>query len=121
MGFLGILVLVILAISAVLLILVVLVQDEEGEGIGGLFSGGSSTPFGSRSGNILTRFTAILAVIFLSCVFILAWLNRSPSEGNVIGKARQEALETSESSTWWVELDKTNSGAQPDSAPSGGE
>jgi preprotein translocase subunit SecG len=128
MGFLGIAILVILTISAVLLILVILVQDEEGEGIGGLFGGGSSTAFGSRSGNILTRFTAILAVIFLFCAFALAWINRSPSAGNVIGKARQETLKEGESSTWWAEMGGTQagtssagSGALPESAPTGGE
>jgi preprotein translocase subunit SecG len=108
----------------VLLVLVVLLQDEEGEGVGGLFSGGSSTAFGSRTGNILTRFTAILAAIFLFCAFALAWLNRSPSVGNVIGKARQETLKEGESSTWWAELNKTppaaeGGAAQPESAPTG--
>ena len=56
MGLIGIVLLVILVISAVLLVLVVLVQDEQGEGIGGIFGGGSNTAFGSRSGNVLTRF-----------------------------------------------------------------
>ena len=128
MGFLGISILVILTISAVLLVLVILVQDEEGEGIGGLFGGGSSTAFGSRSGNILTRFTSILAVIFLFCAFALAWINRSPSAGNVIGKARQETLKEGEATTWWAEMGEAQpetsaagSDALPESAPSGGE
>ena len=56
MGIIGIVLLVIMAISAVLLVLVVLVQDDQGEGIGGIFGGGSNTAFGSRSGNVLTRF-----------------------------------------------------------------
>ncbi len=120
MGFLGIVILVILAISAVLLVLVVLVQDEEGEGIGGLFGGGSATPFGSRSGNILTKFTTVLATIFIACAFLLAWINRTPSSGNVVGKAREEALKQSESSgTWWAEMKTTTPTGAESTAPSG--
>lgn len=103
MGLIGIVLIAILVISAVLLVLVVLVQDEQGEGIGGIFGGGSSTAFGSRSGNVLTRFTAILAAIFLFCCFGVAWINRMPSAGNVIGKARQQDLSQTDQQNWWVQ------------------
>ncbi len=103
MGLIGIVLLVVVVLSAVLLVLLVLIQDEQGEGIGGIFGGGSSTPFGSRAGNILTRFTAVLATIFLVCTFALAWLNRTPETGNVIGKARQQQLQTTTAQDWWVE------------------
>lgn len=103
MGLIGIVLLVVVVLSAALLVLLVLIQDEHGEGIGGIFGGGSSTPFGSRAGNILTRFTAVLATIFLACTFTLAWLNRSPETGNVVGKARQQQLQTGTGQDWWVE------------------
>ncbi len=102
MGLLGIIILVIMVIAAILLVLVVLIQDEEGEGIGGIFSGGSSTPFGSRAGNVLTRFTAILATVFFVSAFFLAYLNKTPDTGNVIGKARQESI--SQDNSWWTPL-----------------
>jgi preprotein translocase subunit SecG len=102
MAIIGIVLLVIMAISAVLLVLVVLVQDDQGEGIGGIFGGGSNTAFGSRSGNVLTRFTAVLAAIFLISVFGMAWINRTPAAGNVLSKARQEAL-AGGSNSWWVQ------------------
>ena len=113
MGLIGIVLLVILVISAVLLVLVVLVQDEQGEGIGGIFGGGSSTAFGSRSGNVLTRFTAVLATVFLVCCFGMAWLSRTPSAGNVIGKARQQALSTTEQQSWWVQTPVAPGGISP--------
>jgi preprotein translocase subunit SecG len=102
MGVIGIVLIVILVISAILLVLVILVQDDQGEGVGGLFGGGSNTAFGSRSGNVLTRFTAGLAAVFLVCCFGLAWINRTPSEGNVLGKARQSALSTTTEQSWYL-------------------
>jgi preprotein translocase subunit SecG len=92
--------LVIFVISSLLLIAIVLIQDEQGEGIGGLFGGGSSTPFGSRSGNVLTRITSILGAIFILTSFGLAWMSRTPESGDVVGAARrQQAAETT--LEWW--------------------
>jgi len=112
MAVIGIVLLVIMAVSAVLLVLVVLVQDDQGEGIGGIFGGGSNTAFGSRSGNVLTRFTAVLAAIFLISVFGMAWVNRSPAAGNVLSKARQEAL-AGGSNSWWVQAPSSNTSNTP--------
>ena len=103
MGIIGVVLLVMMAISSVLLVLVVLVQDDQGEGIGGIFGGGSNTAFGSRSGNVLTRFTAALAAVFLFCCFGLAWLNRTPTAGDVVSKARQAALNGTGQQSWWVQ------------------
>jgi preprotein translocase subunit SecG len=103
MGLISVVLLVILVVSAVLLVLVVLVQDDQGEGLGGIFGGGSTTPFGSRSGNVLTRFTAILAAVFLFCIFGIAWMNKTPEAGNVIGIAREQSLKGSQQQSWWVQ------------------
>jgi preprotein translocase subunit SecG len=119
MGLISIVLLVILVISAILLVLVVLVQDEQGEGIGGIFGGGSNTAFGSRSGNVLTRFTAVLATIFLVCCFGVAWINRTTSPGNVIGRARQQALGTTEQQSWWVQTTPNAPGATAPAGPGG--
>ncbi len=99
MGILETILLVIFVITALLLILIVLLQDEQGEGIGGIFGGGSTTAFGSRSGNVLTKFTAILGAIFLICSLALAWVGRTVEKGDVLGAARRStAVETEE---WW--------------------
>ena len=104
MSILGIVLLSFFVIVAVLLILLVLAQNEEGEGLGGIFAGGSSTAFGSRSGNVLTRATTVLGALFLVVSLGLALMNRSPSGSGV--EAAGRAL-SSETSTDWFMADET--------------
>ncbi len=102
MAALSILLLIIFAISAVLLLLVVLIQDEQGEGIGGIFGGGGmSGQIGNRKGNFLTRTTTVLGVIFLLSSLGLAWVNRSDSGGDIEAAARQ-AEQGATATEWWV-------------------
>jgi preprotein translocase subunit SecG len=103
MSIISIILVVIFAISALITILIVLIQDDQGEGIGGMFGGGSSTPFGSRSGNVLTRFTAIVATVFICSALALAWVNKGTESSDIIRKARLESLQESEQENWWVE------------------
>lgn len=123
MGLLSIVLLVFFAIAALLMILVIMLQDDQGEGIGGLFGGGSSSAFGSRSGNILTRFTTILGAIFIVGAFALAWLNRTPESTDILEKARLEQVQQAEESNWWVERIQEPEPAiqQPETAPGGEE
>jgi preprotein translocase subunit SecG len=123
MGLLSIVLLVIFALAALLMILVIMLQDDQGEGIGGLFGGGSSSAFGSRSGNILTRFTSILGAIFIVGAFTLAWLNRTPESADIVEKARLEQVQEAEESNWWVERieEPEPSMEQQDTQPEGGE
>ena len=96
--------------SALILILVVLIQDDQGEGLGGLFGGGSSSAFGPRTGNVLTRFTSVVAAIFLVTAFGIAWINRTPETGDILQKARVEQLKEAEDNDWWVkEIDNSQS------------
>ena len=88
MGAISVFLLVVFVILAVLLILLVLAQNEEGDSLGGIFAGGSSTAFGSRSGNILTRITTVLGALFLIISLGLALMNRSPSGSGVEAAGR---------------------------------
>lgn len=104
MGFIGILLLVIFVIVSVLLVLMVLIQNEDGDSLGGIFAGGSSSAFGSRSGNVLTKTTSILGAIFLITSFGLALVNRTPGDTGVETAAKQLQSTTqngSPNSEWW--------------------
>ena len=89
MGILGIVLLVFFVIAAIFLVLLVLFQNEEGDSLGGIFAGGSSTAFGSRSGNVLTRATTVLGALFLTISLGLALMNRTPGTGGVEAAARE--------------------------------
>jgi preprotein translocase subunit SecG len=107
---------VIFVVSAILLTTVILLQDDQGEGIGGLFGGGSGTAFGSRSGNVLTKFTSVLAAVFLITAFAVAWLNRSGSEEDMDAKAKARELEEVEASDWYIRAGEL-SGVEGESVP----
>ena len=81
--------LVFFVVIAILLILLVLVQNEEGDSLGGIFAGGSSSAFGSRSGNVMTRVTTALGSLFLIISLGLALLNRTPGGTGVEAAGRE--------------------------------
>lgn len=103
MGIISLILLVIFVIAAIVMILVILMQDDQGEGVAGMFGGGATTPVGSRSGNVLTRFTSILGAVFIVGAFAVAWLNRTPESSDILERARVERLQAAESQDWWVE------------------
>jgi len=112
MGALSILLLIVFGITSLLLIALVLLQDEGGEGLGGIFGGGGGAgPVGNRSGNILTKSTSVLGAIFLVTAFALAWLNRSPDTGDVEAAARQLEGDGEGAVPWW-EVDEGDDDGQ---------
>ncbi len=98
MGIIEIFILVLLVVSALLLITVVMLQDEGGDNMGGLFGGGSSTAFGSRAGNILTKFTSVMAFIFMLSVISFAYLRTTKNTASL-----QEVNAREEKTVPWVD------------------
>lgn len=80
MGVIGTLLLVFLGIISILLILIVLIQNEEGDGLGGIFGGSTNSAFGARSGNILTKITTVLSVLFFLIAIVFALVLARPSK-----------------------------------------
>jgi preprotein translocase subunit SecG len=101
MGILSVVLLVFFVITAVILILLVLIQNEEGDGLGGIFGGGANTAFGSRSGNVLTRATSVLGALFLIISLGLALLSRTPGGSGVEEEGRRLSVDTQ--GTSWLE------------------
>ena len=101
MGILSVVLLVLFVAIAVLLVLLVLIQNEEGDSLGGIFAGGSSSAFGSRSGNVLTRATTVLGSLFLIISLGLALLNRTPAGAGVEEEGRRLSIE--ETGSGWLD------------------
>ncbi len=105
---LSIVLLAVFAISAILLLAIVLVQDEQGEGLGGIFGGGGmSGQIGNRKGNFLTRTTTVLGILFLLSSLGLAWVNRSVDNTDIEAAARQAERETTTTQWWQTDQDTT--------------
>lgn len=104
-----ILLIVVFVFSAILLSVIIILQDDQGEGLGGLFGGGSSSAFGSRSGNVLTKATSVLAAIFFVTALGVAWMNRSVQSEDIEAKARIRNLEEQDSTDWYVKTEETQS------------
>lgn len=107
MEFVSTLLLVMFIIVAVLLVALVLLQDDQGEGLGGVFGGSSSSPFGAKSGNVLTRATTVLGVLFFVSSLGLAWVSRTQSDDDILKAAVKAEIESSEGSNWWQEPETT--------------
>ena len=76
------LLIVIYVITALLLILIILLQSKKAAGMG-LF-GGSETILGSSGADILTKITAILAIIFVVIAFSISLIMVKKKTGTEI-------------------------------------
>jgi preprotein translocase subunit SecG len=85
--------LIIEVLAAFLLIVVILAQKSKDQGLGMAFgSGMGESLFGSRAGNVLTRMTIILSVVFMvTTIFLGIWFAKGQSGGrSAMDKADRE-------------------------------
>ena len=82
-------------------IFLVAVQDEQSEGLGGIFGGGSNTAFGSHASSVVTKATATLAVVFMVLALVVAFVNKSPSQDKLLDSVKTEQVQ--QTTDWWVE------------------
>lgn len=106
MGVFGIVLLVLFSIVCALLIFMVVIQDQEGEGLGGVFAGAGNAAFGSRSSSVVVRITYVLGALFFVIAISLAMLNRSDAAS--VDKALRAT--EGQATEWW---DKDAAPADP--------
>ncbi len=99
MGIISVFLLVVFVLVCILIIALVLLQTEDGGGLGGLFAGGSNSAFGSRSASVLTKATYVMVTLFFVTAFLLAFINKSPSDKGVEAAALLEQGGTA--AEWW--------------------
>jgi preprotein translocase subunit SecG len=86
--------LIVEVLSAFLLIVVILAQKSKDQGLGMAFGGGmGESLFGSRAGNVLTRMTVMLAVVFMLTTMALGFLfaGQSGQDGSVMTTTAAQA------------------------------
>ncbi len=85
--------LIVEVLAAFLLIVVILAQKSKDQGLGMAFGGGmGESLFGSRAGNVLTRMTVTLAVVFMVTTILLGILfaRGATGSGSIMDRADRE-------------------------------
>ena len=115
MSVISIILLVVFVIICILTVGIVLLQNDESDGMGGLFGGAGSQAFGSRSANVLTKTTYVLVTLFFITSFGLALLNKSSVAPSleVPNTPSQE-----QNGEWWTESANTETTIEQPAASS---
>ncbi|WKC75802.1 preprotein translocase subunit SecG [Borreliella valaisiana] len=85
-------------IVSIFIILLVLIQDEQGDGIGGVFGGGSSSIFGAKSSSVAVKITGFFIALFFIFVILLSFMNTRRADNSFLNDIKTE---NKDSSTFW--------------------
>ncbi|MDD7201291.1 MAG: preprotein translocase subunit SecG [Sphaerochaetaceae bacterium] len=99
MAVLNVFLLVLFVLVCLLLIFIVAIQDENSEGLGGIFSDASNAAFGSRIGSVVNRTTAILGAAFIVLALVVAMLNKSSSGDKLLDQV--DTNQVQQTTEWW--------------------
>lgn len=110
MAVLSVILLILFCIVSVLLMGVILLQDDQGDGLGGIFGGSNNSSVGLQSGNILTRFTGILAVLFfvLSLSLMMVYTKNYSDAKALDGVEAEINARSGAEKTWIDEIQELN-------------
>jgi preprotein translocase subunit SecG len=85
MGILRVLLILVEVVTCLLLVGVILLQKSKSEGLGLAFGAGvGETLFGSRAGNVLTKITVTLGLVFLANTALLGMIFTHQTEKSII-------------------------------------
>ncbi len=80
-------------IVCITLVIVVLLQQGKGAEVGAVFGGSSQTVFGAGgAGNVLTRVTSGLAVVFFATSMYLAYASTKRATGSIFGSGAASSV-----------------------------
>jgi preprotein translocase subunit SecG len=99
MGVLSVILLVLFIVVCLLLIFIVAIQDEDSQGLGGIFGGTSNSAFGSRVGSVVNKATAILGGAFMVLALVVALLNKAPSQDKLLEQVQTNQVQ--QTTEWW--------------------
>lgn len=101
MGALSIVLTVLFVTVSILLIFMVAIQDEQSDGLGGVFGSAAQASFGSYTSSVVTKATAILGVAFMVLALCIALFNRAPSDASLLDLVNTDQVQQSQ--TWWAD------------------
>jgi|SRR5690242_3902794 len=87
------LVLAVHIVVCIALVVIILIQQGKGADVGAVFGGSSQTVFGSSgAGNMLTRVTSGLAVVFFATSMYLAFMSTQRATGSIFGSGTSSSV-----------------------------
>ncbi|WPM06233.1 preprotein translocase subunit SecG [Borreliella sinica] len=89
---------IIFVIVSIFIILLILIQDEQGDGIGGVFGGGSSSIFGAKSSSVAVKITGFFIACFFIFVVLLSFMNTRRADNSLLDNIKKE---NENNSTFW--------------------
>jgi preprotein translocase subunit SecG len=101
MGVLNVILMVLFIIVSLLLVFIVAIQDEQSDGLGGVFGSVAQSSFGSHTSRVVTKASAILGAIFMILALCIALINKAPSDSNLLDSVGSDQVQQSE--TWWTD------------------
>lgn len=99
MGVLNVILMVLFIIVSILLVFIVAIQDEQSDGLGGVFESAAQSSFGSHTSRVVTKVSAILGASFMILAICIALINKSPSDAKLLDSVESDQVQQSE--TWW--------------------
>ncbi len=110
------LLIVVLVLCCLLLIGLILLQKSKSEGLGLAFGAGAGESlFGARAGNVLSKATVVLGVVFMGCTLALGVLF-AQKDATLMDRVASDPVEQSAAEPTPV-LDMGTAEVLPDAAP----